>query len=269
MESEKLRLDVALTKAGLAAGRERAQGLIDAGLVTVNGTVITKRAYKVAETDELRVTGEACPYVSRGGFKLAHALQVFGVDATDAVCIDVGASTGGFTDVLLKNGARMVYAVDVGEGQLDESLQNDGRVVSMEHVNARELKAEMFEPIPTLAVMDVSFISIKLILPALFETMGENGRLVTLVKPQFEAGPKALGKKGIVNDPKAHEAVLESLLDFVPTIGKRVKALTISPIHGTGGNIEFLADVVSDRNVIQPDKKAVKALVKEANNKKA
>lgn len=244
MEEHTMRADAALAARGLAASREKARQLIEAGLATVNGAVIAKPAAKVRDTDILAVLGEVCPYVSRGGFKLEKALRAFGVDPSGAVCLDIGASTGGFTDVLLQNGARRVYAVDVGAGQLDAKLANDPRVVSIEHVNARTLDAAMFPERPTLAVMDVSFISIKLILPAAFAVLGNAGRMVTLVKPQFEAGRQAIGKRGIVTSADAHRQVLRDIVDFAPTFGWHVRAIDFSPIAGGDGNIEFLADLV-------------------------
>lgn len=179
--------------------------------------------------------------------------------------MDIGASTGGFTDVLLQNGAKQVYAIDVGTGQLDPVLQADPRVVSMEHTNARALKIDQFPIRPTLAVMDVSFISIRLILPAAFEVLGKNGRMISLIKPQFEAGPKNIGKKGIVSDPRVHTDVLKQIVDFAPTLGWQVHALSHSPITGTSGNIEFLGDfapITSD--ISTPTVEQIRALVQTA-----
>lgn len=244
--SSPIRADVALVARGLAASRERAQGLIESGFVTLNGKPLAKSSVKVTDGDLLEITGDDLPYVSRGGFKLEKALKVFGVDPVGLTCMDVGASTGGFTDVLLQGGAKRVYAIDVGAGQLDARLQNDPRVISMEHTNARELHPDLFPEPPTLAVMDVSFISIRLILPAAFRVLGEQGRMISLIKPQFEAGPKNIGKKGIVSDPKVHIDVLRQIVDFAPTLGWRVRKLDFSPIAGTSGNLEFLGDFVSD-----------------------
>ena len=246
MDGERMRADAALAARGLAASREKARALIDAGLVTLNGDTLDKPARKVAEGDVLRVLGVDHPYVSRGGLKLEKALRAFGVDVAGRVCLDVGASTGGFTDVLLRSGARLVYAVDVGAGQLHESLLGDGRVVSMERVNARALEPGMFPQMPTLAVMDVSFISIRLILPALFRVLGDGGRVVTLVKPQFEAGRQDVGKRGVVAKPQVHRRVLREIVAFPPTLGWRVRGLDFSPIAGGDGNLEFLADIVPE-----------------------
>ena len=243
---ESMRADQALKARGLAASRERAQALISAGLVTVNGRTLRKPAEKVWPGDMLEVMGQNHPYVGRGGLKLEKALRVFDVDVKDKICMDIGASTGGFTDVLLRNGARHVYAIDVGAGQLAPELTNDPRVTSMEHTNARTLSADMFPLRPGLSVMDVSFISIQLILPAAFEVLGKAGRMIALVKPQFEAGRAKLGKGGIVSDARTHAAVLQNLVGFVPTLGWRVRGLDFSPIAGGSGNLEFLADMVPE-----------------------
>lgn len=261
-----IRADVALTARGLVSSRERAQGLISSGLVTLNGKVLRKSSVKVSESDILEIHGEDLPYVSRGGFKLEKALKSFGVDPAGQTCMDIGASTGGFTDVLLQNGAQRIYAVDVGAGQLDTRLLNDPRVVSMEHTNARELHAGMFPVPPTLAVMDVSFISIRLILPAAFSVLGERGRMISLIKPQFESGPKYIGKKGIVSDPKVHIDVLSQIVDFAPTLGWRVRKLDFSPIAGGSGNLEFLGDFIADTacSTLAPTRDEIRALVQSA-----
>ena len=261
--STELRADVALVSRGLAGSREKAQALIAAGLASVNGVPIAKSAQKVRPEDALVVHGAAHPYVSRGGLKLEKALQVFSVDPSGQACMDIGASTGGFTDVLLQNGARLVYAVDVGAGQLDPSIASDPRVVSMEHVNARTLAPEMFPERPTLGVMDVSFISIRLILPAALGVLGGTGRMVTLVKPQFEAGRANIGKRGVVSGAPAHAAVLEGLVSFVPTLGWHVRALDYSPIAGGDGNLEFLADLAPGGGV-PIGRDAIDALVRRA-----
>ena len=266
MENDaRIRADVALVSRGLAASRERAQALIAGNLVTLNGKALSKPSVKVAENDLLVVLGQEHPYVSRGGLKLEKALASFGVNPAGMVCMDVGASTGGFTDVLLQNGASRVYAIDVGTGQLDPSLACDPRVVSMEHTNARELHAGLFQEKPALGVMDVSFISIRLILPAAFNVLGENGRMISLIKPQFEAGPKNIGKKGIVSDPKVHMDVLRQIVDFTRTLGWRVRSLDFSPIAGTSGNLEFLGDFVPAAQCISsPTPDFIRNLVQDA-----
>ena len=243
-ESETMRADAALAARGLAPSRERARALIEGGLATVNGLTIDKPARRVTAEDRLAVIGDTHPYVSRGGLKLEKALKAFEVDVNGQICVDVGASTGGFTDVLLRNGAKHVYAVDVGTAQLHESLQNHPRVTSMERVNARTLNRAMFPEAPTLAVMDVSFISIRLILPALFDLLGVDGRVISLVKPQFEAGRQFVGKGGIVAKPDVHRDVLQKLVAFTPGLGWQVVGLDFSPISGGDGNLEFLADIL-------------------------
>ena len=264
-EGELLRADLALCAQGLAASRERAQALIAAGLVYAGGAPVKKSAQKVAAGTALEVRGECCPYVSRGGFKLEWALRSFGISPADAVALDVGASTGGFTDVLLQAGARRVYAVDVGTGQLDPRIAADPRVVSMEQTNARTLAREMFPEPPSLGVMDVSFISIRKILPVLREVLGDGGRLVSLVKPQFEAGRAQLGKRGVIASAAVHEAVLRDVVAFAPACGWRVRALDFSPIAGTQGNLEFLADLAPDDGMCaSPDPRAIRDLVKRA-----
>jgi len=260
-----LRADQALVQRGLAASRERAQGLIADGLVFANGKAVAKPAQKIVPQDNLEVRGESCPYVSRGGFKLEKALKAFRVDVQGKICVDIGASTGGFTDVLLQNGARHVYAVDVGTGQLDPKIDNDPRVTKMEQTNARTLTAEDFPLRPEIAVMDVSFISIEKILPALKDVLGDGGRLVSLIKPQFEAGKAALGKKGIISKPEIHERVLKDLCTNAAALGWRLRAIEFSPISGTQGNTEFLGDfIIDDGKTVSPDARQIRETVKNA-----
>ena len=264
---KRMRADTALVSRGLAASREKARSLIDAGLVALNGAKLEKPSRRVGEEDALEVQGQDHPYVSRGGLKLEKALRAFDVPVEGRICLDVGASTGGFTDVLLRAGARRVYAVDVGRGQLHPSLLADDRVVSLEKVNARALEASMFQVRPVLAVMDVSFISIKLILPALFRVLGGSGRVVSLVKPQFEAGRQAVGKGGIVSSAAAHRRVLEDLVAFVPTLGWRIAGLDLSPITGGDGNLEFLADILPGTDGKTVGMEEIDAVVKRAHNR--
>ena len=239
-----IRSDVLIVQRKLAPSRERAQALIAAGLAYANGARIQKAAQKLDETDEIEIRGDVCPYVSRGGFKLARAIEVFHADVRGAVCIDVGASTGGFTDVLLQNGAARVYAVDVGTAQLDARIAADPRVLSMEKTNARALTRADFPIPPTIGVMDVSFISILKILPALRDVLGPDGRILTLIKPQFEAGRDAIGKNGVVSRIETHRRVLQDIQINAPFCGWRVRALDFSPIQGGDGNLEFLADLI-------------------------
>lgn len=237
----KVRLDQLVFERGLTESRERAKTSIMSGLVFVNGQRMDKPGMSVAEDSQIELKGEALPYVSRGGFKLEKALKAFDIDPADRVCIDCGASTGGFTDVLLKNGAAKVYAVDVGYGQLAWSLRTDDRVVSMERTNIRHVTPEMLGEKPSLAAMDLSFISIKLVLPVVKELLTEKADILCLIKPQFEAGREKVGKKGVVREKTTHIEVIESVLSFAETIGLTPMGLAYSPIRGPEGNIEYLA----------------------------
>ena len=237
---KKIRLDQLVFDQGLTESRERAKTTIMSGLVYVNGQKADKPGMQVSPDAKIEVRGNALPYVSRGGFKLEKALQVFPIDPAGMVCIDCGASTGGFTDVLLKNGAAKVYTVDVGYGQLAWSLRNVDRVISMERTNVRYITAEQIPEALDLAVMDLSFISIELILPAVYPLLKDNADVVCLIKPQFEAGREEVGKKGVVRDPAVHEKVIRGILDFVPQIGFSAVGLDYSPIRGPEGNIEYL-----------------------------
>ena len=241
---KKLRLDQLVFEQGLTESRERAKTTIMSGLVFVNGQRVDKPGTAVPPDAKIEIRGEALPFVSRGGFKLDKALKVFPIDPSDKVCIDCGASTGGFTDVLLQHGAKRVYAVDVGYGQLAWKLRTDPRVVNLERTNLRYITAEQIpEPIE-LAVMDVSFISIKLVLPAVKALLKENADLVCLIKPQFEAGREDVGKKGVVRDSEVHARVIRDILSFAPQIGLSAVGLDYSPIRGPEGNIEFLLHLV-------------------------
>ena len=243
--TEKKRVDVALVERGLAASREKAQALVMSGVVYIGENKVTKASVAVTDADELIVRQTGTGYVSRGALKLEKGLKVFGVDPTGVVAMDLGASTGGFTDVLLKNGAAHVYAIDVGYGQLDWGLRNDPRVTVMERTNARYLKREDLPLQPTLGVMDVSFISITKILPAAAEIMGEDGAFISLIKPQFEAGRDRVGKKGVVRDRQVHRDVIAEVLAFIENeLGWAAQALSFSPIKGPEGNIEFLVHIL-------------------------
>jgi len=235
---KKQRLDLALVERGLVETRSKAQSLIMARRVLVNGAFVDKAGAGVGAEDEVRIAELEHPWVGRGGMKLAHALKEFGIDVAGKVCADIGASTGGFTDVMLKSGATKVYAIDVGYGQLDVSLRNDPRVVNREKVNARYLQPENFdEPIDFVSI-DVSFISLKLILPAVAEFL--RGELVALIKPQFEVGKHEVGKGGIVRDDEKRTAAVESVVEFARSEGFEIKGLIESPIKGAEGNIEYL-----------------------------
>ena len=236
----KKRLDVLLTERGLAESRQKAQAIIMAGQVFWQGKRMEKAGASVPEDAELEVRG-GLKYVSRGGLKLEKAMETFDLpDLTGAVAIDAGASTGGFTDCMLQNGAAKVYAVDVGYGQLAWSLRSDPRVVCMERTNVRYLTGEDIPEPLDFGSVDVSFISLRLILPALRTLMKPEGELVCLIKPQFEAGKEKVGKKGVVRDRAVHQEVLEQFLRHADECGFYVKDLTFSPIRGPEGNIEYL-----------------------------
>ena len=237
---KKVRLDQLVFDQGLSESRERAKAIIMSGVVYVNGQRADKPGAQVAPDVNIEVRGNTLPYVSRGGFKLEKALKVFPVDPTGMTCIDCGASTGGFTDVLLKSGAAKVYAVDVGYGQLAWSLRNDARVISMERTNVRYITAEQIPEPLDLAVMDLSFISVKLILPAVCPLLKDDAEVVCLIKPQFEAGREEVGKKGVVRDPAVHREVIAKVMDFAALLHFSVLGLTWSPIKGPEGNIEYL-----------------------------
>lgn len=237
---KKIRLDQLVYDLGYTESRERAKTTIMSGLVFVNGQRADKPGTPVAPDAKIEVRGEALPFVSRGGFKLDKALKVFPVDPTGKVCIDCGASTGGFTDVLLQHGAAKVYAVDVGYGQLAWKLRNDSRVINLERTNLRYITKEQIPDPIELAVMDVSFISIKLVLPAVKELLLPGADIICLIKPQFEAGREEVGKKGVVRDSNVHCEVIHNILDFAPEIGLSVQGLDYSPIKGPEGNIEYI-----------------------------
>ena len=243
--SDKKRVDVALVERGLAQSREKAQALVMSGEVYIGENKVDKASAQVMPEDELIVRQTGTGYVSRGALKLEKGLAVFGVEAKDRVAMDLGASTGGFTDVLLQNGAAHVYAIDVGYGQLDWKLRNDPRVTVMERTNARYLTADDLPLRPTLGVMDVSFISITKILPAAAAIMGENGEFISLIKPQFEAGRARVGKKGVVRDAQVHLDVVKEILHFIDAdMGWTAQNLSFSPIKGPEGNIEFLVHIL-------------------------
>jgi len=236
----KIRLDQLVFDLGYTESRERAKTTIMSGLVFVNGQRADKPGTMVAPDCKLEVRGSGLPFVSRGGYKLDKALKVFPIDPAGKTCIDCGASTGGFTDVLLQHGAAKVYSVDVGYGQLAWKLRNDPRVVNLERTNLRYVTEEQIPEMMDMAVMDVSFISIKLILPALKALLKTDADIVCLIKPQFEAGREDVGKKGVVKDPEVHKRVIHEILDFVPSCGYAFAGLSFSPIRGPEGNIEYL-----------------------------
>ncbi len=238
--SNKTRLDVLLTERGLLDSRQKAQATIMSGIVFVNGQRVDKVGTAVANDAQIEIRGATLQYVSRGGLKLEKAMQTFPLTLEGKICADIGASTGGFTDCMLQNGAKKVYAVDVGYGQLDWKLRNDPRVVCMERTNARYLTHEQIPEELDFASIDVSFISLKLIFPALYGLLREGGEIACLIKPQFEAGREKVGKKGVVRDPTVHLEVLEHFLIHAKENNFTVLGITYSPIRGPEGNIEYL-----------------------------
>jgi len=239
---EKVRLDVLLVERGFFPTREKARAAVMAGLVLVGTERVEKAGMKVPRDAPVAVKGEPHPYVSRGGLKLEKAIRQFGIDMAGRTVIDVGASTGGFTDCALKHGAAFVYAVDVGYNLLDWSLRNDSRVRVIERTNFRYMTPDRLDgPKPDMATVDVSFISLRLILPVLAEMLPPGGTVVALVKPQFEAGREQVGKSGVVRDPAVHRQALRAVLEAAGGHGFRLRGLTFSPITGGEGNIEFLA----------------------------
>ncbi len=237
----KERLDILLVKKNLAPSREKAKAVIMAGCVYVDGQKEDK-AGSVFEEEQvsIEVRGHAIPYVSRGGLKLEKALQVFPIGLTEKICMDIGASTGGFTDCMLQNGAAKVYSIDVGYGQLDWKLRQDPRVVCMEKTNFRYLTPEDIPDRPDFASVDVSFISLDKILTPAYALLTEEGEMVCLIKPQFEAGRDKVGKKGVVRDPKVHREVVERIIIHAVSVSFEVLDLSYSPIRGPEGNIEYL-----------------------------
>lgn len=236
----KTRLDVALFESGLAKSREHARALVMAGQVYADGKKAEKAGQFVTESTELTVRGEKCPFVSRGGYKLQKAVDTFPISLEDAVAADVGASTGGFTDCMLQHGAKHVYSIDVGYGQLDWTLRNDPRVTVMERTNARYMEPKWFKEPLGFASIDVSFISLDKILPALVCCLRDGGNVVALIKPQFEAGRNKVGKHGVVSSEETHLEVVERTIRVAMDAGFCVKGLSYSPIRGPKGNIEFL-----------------------------
>lgn len=251
----KKRLDVLLVERGFADTRTKAQAIIMSGLVYVAGQKADKPGMSFEETVDIEVRGAACPYVSRGGLKLEKALRDFGVDPTGYVCSDSGASTGGFTDCLLQQGASKVFAIDVGYGQLDWKIRSDPRVVVMERTNVRYVTPEQLGEPLDLSVVDVSFISLRIVLPVIKTFLKENaGQVLCLIKPQFEAGKEKVGKKGVVRDPSVHKEVLDDFVLLTKEIGFKILGLTFSPVKGPEGNIEFLAHLtLADISGIEPD----------------
>ena len=251
----KKRLDVLLTERMYAETRSKAQAIIMSGNVYVAGQKADKPGMSFEENVEIEVRGATCPYVSRGGLKLEKALRDFGVDVTGFVCSDSGASTGGFTDCLLQQGASKVFAIDVGYGQLDWKIRSDPRVVVMERTNVRYVTPEQLGEPLDLSVIDVSFISLNIVLPVIKTFLKpESGQVLCLIKPQFEAGKEKVGKKGVVRDPETHIEVLDAFVALANKLEFKILGLTFSPVKGPEGNIEFLGHLtLADQPGIQPD----------------
>ena len=251
----KKRLDVLLTERMYAETRSKAQAIIMSGNVYVAGQKADKPGMSFEENVEIEVRGATCPYVSRGGLKLEKALRDFGVDVNGFVCSDSGASTGGFTDCLLQQGASKVFAIDVGYGQLDWKIRSDPRVVVMERTNVRYVTPEQLGEPLDLSVIDVSFISLNIVLPVIKTFLKpESGQVLCLIKPQFEAGKEKVGKKGVVREPETHQEVLDHFVALADRLGFKILGLTFSPVKGPEGNIEFLGHLsLSDVEGIRPD----------------
>lgn len=236
----KIRLDVYLTEEGFAPTRSAAQAMIMAGDVYIDNQKAMKAGEALKGTEKIEVRGKTAKYVSRGGLKLEKAMSVFPVVLEGKVCMDIGASTGGFTDCMLQNGAAKVYSIDVGYGQLAWKLRQDPRVVNMERTNIRYLEAKSLDMTPDFFSVDVSFISLKLVLPVAFDVLKDGGEGVCLIKPQFEAGREKVGKKGVVREKSTHIEVIENVLAFTKEMGFSVQGLDFSPVRGPEGNIEYL-----------------------------
>ena len=243
------RLDVLLVKRGLAESREKAKAVIMSGIVYVDGQKEDKAGQTFADTANIEVRGSTLKYVSRGGLKLEKAMECFDVSVKDKVCMDIGASSGGFTDCMLQNGAKKVYAVDVGHGQLAWKLRNDTRVVVMEKTNIRYVKSEDIGESIDFASIDVSFISLSKVLPAAYNLLGERGEIVALIKPQFEAGREKVGKKGVVREKSTHIEVIQNCFAYAKENGFFVRELEFSPVKGPEGNIEYLYHLVKSGDV--------------------
>ena len=258
--SEKKRLDIALTEGGYAESRERAKALIMSGIVYVNNQKCDKAGDTVKPDDNIEVRGETLKYVSRGGLKLEKAMKSFAISLAECVCADIGASTGGFTDCMLQNGAKKVYSIDVGYGQLAWKLRTDERVVNLERTNFRYVTREQVPDELDFASVDVSFISLSLIIPVMRTLLREGGRAVCLIKPQFEAGKENVGKKGVVRDKNVHIAVIEKIINIIKENKFSLLGLDFSPIKGPEGNIEYLCYIQKDDEPSTADYSAVEVV---------
>lgn len=263
----KKRADVLIYEKGLAKSREKAKRMIMEGVVFIGEKRIDKPGELVDENEDINIKDNPINYVSRGGLKLEKAIKVFELDLQDKTAIDIGASTGGFTDCMLQKGAKKVYAIDVGYGQLDWSLRKDPRVVVMERTNIRYVEKDDIGELVDFISIDVSFISLRLVLPVAKKLLKENGNIVALIKPQFEAGKEKVGKKGLVKDKRVHKEVLEDILEFCDSIGLGIIGLDFSPITGSTGNIEFLANIIKSnvKNIV--DEEMILKVISDAHEK--
>lgn len=262
----KERLDILLVKKGLADSREKAKAIIMSGIVYVDGIKEDKAGTSFDEKLEIEIRGTTLRYVSRGGLKLEKALEEFLLDLKNKTCMDVGSSTGGFTDCMLQNGAKKVYAIDVGHGQLDWKLRNDSRVVCMEKTNIRYVSKEHIREDIDFSSIDVSFISLSKVLPAVYELLFTKGEVVALIKPQFEAGREKVGKKGVVRDKKVHIEVIEAVFKYAKDNKFKILNLSYSPVKGPEGNIEYLYHLSKDEKAIDNNKLDIIKIVEEAHS---
>lgn len=262
----KERLDILLVKKGLADSREKAKAIIMSGIVYVDGIKEDKAGTSFDEKLEIEIRGTTLKYVSRGGLKLEKALEEFLLDLKNKTCMDVGSSTGGFTDCMLQNGAKKVYAIDVGHGQLDWKLRNDSRVVCMEKTNIRYVSKEHIKEDIDFSSIDVSFISLSKVLPAVYELLSTKGEVVALIKPQFEAGREKVGKKGVVRDKKVHIEVIEAVFKYAKDNKFKILNLSYSPVKGPEGNIEYLYHLSKDEKAIDNNNLDIIKIVEEAHS---
>ncbi len=246
---KKNRLDIILFEKGMVESREKAKAIIMAGIVYVNNEKITKAGTNIYVNSNVEIRGNALAFVSRGGLKLEKAIEKFKIDLKDKICMDIGASTGGFTDCMLSFGAKKVYAIDVGYGQLAWKLRNDERVINLERTNIRYVTFEKIGEYVNFVSIDVSFISLKLVLPIAYNLLSENGEVVCLIKPQFEAGREKIGKNGVVKDKNVHLEVIKKIIDFSIDNGFVILGLNYSPIKGQKGNIEYLLHITKDKTL--------------------
>ena len=263
----KIRLDQFVFEEGYTESRQRAQALIMAGVVYVNNQKVDKSGYMVKDTDKVEVRGKDLKYVSRGGYKLEKAIELYNLELKDRICMDIGASTGGFTDCMLQNGAQKVYSVDVGYGQLAWKLRTDERVVNMEKTNIRNVTADNLDEKINFFSVDVSFISLKHIFPVAFAISTDDVIGACLVKPQFEAGKEKVGKKGVVRDSAVHKEVIVNVIDYAHQNGFYVRELTFSPIKGPEGNIEFLIVITKNETDDLVNEETIDLIVSQAKEK--